>query len=81
MAILILGNIETRSEAAGVISRNVALRNELDLYVNILNVMSYEGVPSRQKDIDIVIVRQNTEGEYSMLEHEVKFLLLRLTGF
>lgn len=52
-------------------SRNVALRNELDLFVNVLNVRSYEGVPSRQKDIDIVIIRQNTEGEYSMLEHEV----------
>lgn len=64
------GNIETKSMATGVISRNVALRNELDLYVNVINCKSYEGVPSRQKNVDILIVRQNTEGEYAMLEHE-----------
>ncbi|KAK2588479.1 hypothetical protein KPH14_004462 [Odynerus spinipes] len=64
------GNIETRSTEAGVLSRNVALRNELDLYVNVLHCVSYPGVNSRQKNIDIVIVRQNTEGEYAMLEHE-----------
>lgn len=64
------GNIETRSKEASVISRNVAIRNELDLYVNVLHCMSYPGVPSRQKNIDITIIRQNTEGEYAMLEHE-----------
>ncbi|XP_063992092.1 isocitrate dehydrogenase [NAD] subunit gamma, mitochondrial [Diachasmimorpha longicaudata] len=64
------GNIETRSREAGVLSRNVALRNELDLYVNVLHYVSYPGVNSRQKNIDIVMVRQNTEGEYAMLEHE-----------
>lgn len=64
------GNIETRSREAGVLSRNVALRNELDLYVNVLHCVSYKGVRSRQQNIDIVIIRQNTEGEYAMLEHE-----------
>ncbi|XP_012216857.1 isocitrate dehydrogenase [NAD] subunit gamma, mitochondrial [Linepithema humile] len=64
------GNIETHSTETDVFSRNVALRNELDLYVNVLHCVSYPGVNSRQKNIDIVIVRQNTEGEYSMLEHE-----------
>jgi isocitrate/isopropylmalate dehydrogenase len=69
---LFLGNIETKSESASVVSRNVAIRNELDLFVNILHCKSYAGVPARQKDIDIVIIRQNTEGEYAMLEHEVR---------
>lgn len=64
------GNIETRSREAGVLSRNVALRNQLDLYVNVVHCVSYVGVSSRQNNIDIVIVRQNTEGEYAMLEHE-----------
>lgn len=68
--VAIKGNIETKSESAGVTSRNVALRNELDLYINILHCKSFPGVPARQKDIDIVIIRQNTEGEYAMLEHE-----------
>jgi len=54
-----------------VLSRNVALRNELDLFVNVLHCKSYPGVTARHKDIDVIIVRQNTEGEYAMLEHEV----------
>lgn len=69
--VAIKGNIETKSEQTGIISRNVALRNELDLYVNVLNCKSYPSVRGRQHEIDIVIVRQNTEGEYAMLEHEV----------
>lgn len=69
--VAIKGNIETKSESAAVLSRNVAIRNELDLYVNILHCKSYPGVPARQSNIDIVIIRQNTEGEYAMLEHEV----------
>lgn len=36
------GNIETRSTEAGVLSRNVALRNELDLYVNVLHCVSFQ---------------------------------------
>ncbi|RZC36672.1 isocitrate dehydrogenase [NAD] subunit gamma, mitochondrial-like, partial [Asbolus verrucosus] len=68
--VAIKGNIETKSESANVVSRNVAIRNELDLFVNVLHCKSYPGVPARQKDIDIVIIRQNTEGEYAMLEHE-----------
>jgi len=54
-----------------VVSRNVALRNELDLFINVLHCKSYPGVTARHKDIDIIILRQNTEGEYAMLEHEV----------
>ncbi|XP_049783997.1 isocitrate dehydrogenase [NAD] subunit gamma, mitochondrial isoform X1 [Schistocerca cancellata] len=68
--VAIKGNIETGSMNRAVISRNVALRNELDLYVNVLHCKSYPGIPTRQKGVDILIVRQNTEGEYAMLEHE-----------
>uniref|UniRef100_A0A1B6CXN1 Isopropylmalate dehydrogenase-like domain-containing protein n=2 Tax=Clastoptera arizonana TaxID=38151 RepID=A0A1B6CXN1_9HEMI len=68
--VAIKGNVETGSLDTNVISRNVALRNELDLFVNVLNCKSYSGVTARQKDIDIIIIRQNTEGEYAMLEHE-----------
>lgn len=68
--VAIKGNVETRSMQTGVISRNVALRNELDLFVNTVHCRSYKGIPSRHKNVDIVIVRQNTEGEYAMLEHE-----------
>ena len=36
-----------------------------------MNCKSFPGIPTRHKDVDILIVRQNTEGEYAMLEHEV----------
>lgn len=68
--VAIKGNIETKSELTGIVSRNVALRNELDLFVSVLNCKSYPGVRSHHQDVDLVIVRQNTEGEYAMLEHE-----------
>lgn len=66
----IKGNIETKSEDIGIISRNVAIRNELDLFINVVHCKSYPSIPSRHQDIDIIILRQNTEGEYAMLEHE-----------
>lgn len=68
--VAIKGNIETKSHGLDEVSRNVAIRNELDLYVNVLHCRSYPGIPSRHKNIDVVLIRQNTDGEYAMLEHE-----------
>ena len=65
------GNIESRENREGQISRNVELRNHLDLFSYIMHCKSFPGVETRHKNVDIVIVRQNTEGEYAMLEHEV----------
>lgn len=47
------------------------IRLELDLFVNVLHCKSQPGVKTRHNNIDIVLIRQNTEGEYSCLEHEV----------
>ena len=44
-------------------SRNVELRNSLDLFVNVLHVKSFPGVTMRHDNIDIMLIRQNTEGE------------------
>lgn len=71
MLLASLGNIETRSLNLDIVSRNVALRNELDLYVNVLHCVSFPGIKTRHHNIDILLIRQNTEGEYAMLEHEV----------
>lgn len=49
---------------------NMKLRNELDLYANVVHVKSLPGVKSRHQNIDCVIIREQTEGEYSALEHE-----------
>ena len=56
---------------SGFESVNVRLRRVLDLYANLRPVRNLPGVPSRFGDIDLVIVRENTEGLYSGLEHEV----------
>jgi isocitrate dehydrogenase (NAD+) len=66
------GGIESHACDPADYSRNVALRRNLDLYANVIEYKSYPGVESKYKDIDLVIVRQNSEGEYLMLEHEPK---------
>ena len=55
----------------GFTSVNVGLRKALELFANVRPVWTIEGIPSRYTDIDLVIVRENTEDLYSGLEHEV----------
>src|SRR5438128_2573040 len=57
--------------AGGAPSVNVALRKSLDLYANLRPVKNLPGVKSRFENVDVVIVRENTEDLYSGLEHEV----------
>lgn len=57
--------------AGGAPSVNVALRKALDLYANLRPVKNLAGLSSRFGDVDIVLVRENTEDLYSGLEHEV----------
>lgn len=64
------GNIETRHNSLNSKSRNVELRLRLGLFVNVVHCKSQDGVPTRHNNIDIVLIRQNTEGEYSCAEHE-----------
>uniref|UniRef100_A0A9J8BIQ0 Isocitrate dehydrogenase [NAD] subunit, mitochondrial n=1 Tax=Cyprinus carpio carpio TaxID=630221 RepID=A0A9J8BIQ0_CYPCA len=65
------GNIETNhTMPPNHKSRNNLLRTSLDLYANMMHCQSLPGVHTRHKNIDIIIIRENTEGEYSSLEHE-----------
>ncbi|XP_066526955.1 isocitrate dehydrogenase [NAD] subunit gamma, mitochondrial [Hoplias malabaricus] len=65
------GNIETNHTLPpSHKSRNNLLRTSLDLYANVMHCQSLPGVQTRYKNIDIIIIRENTEGEYSSLEHE-----------
>jgi len=57
--------------AGGAPSVNVALRKALDLYANLRPVKNLPGVQSRFENVDLVLVRENTEDLYSGLEHEV----------
>lgn len=46
------------------------LRRRLDLFANILHCKTVPTIPVRHKEIDIVLIRENTEGEYSGIEHQ-----------
>lgn len=55
-------------------------RLKLDLFANVIVCKSLPGSGARHKDVDFVVIRQNTEGEYSGLEHEVRCADGRLPG-
>jgi len=55
----------------GFASVNVELRQTFDLYANLRPVKNLPGVKARYQGIDLIVVRENTEGLYSGIEHEV----------
>jgi len=61
----------TTPVGGGHASVNVALRQSLDLYANLRPVRSLPNVKTRYDDVDLVVVRENTEDLYSGLEHLV----------
>jgi isocitrate dehydrogenase (NAD+) len=61
----------TTPVGSGFRSVNVALRQELGLYANLRPARSMQGVVSRYDDVDLVIVRENTEDLYAGIEHMV----------
>jgi isocitrate dehydrogenase (NAD+) len=60
-----------RTQGDAFESPNVTLRKVLDLYANLRPVRNFPGRVSRFTGVDVVIVRENTEGEYAGLEHRV----------
>ncbi len=61
----------TTPVGTGFRSVNVALRKELDLYANVRPARNLPQVPSRYSDVDIIVVRENTEDLYAGVEHMV----------
>jgi isocitrate dehydrogenase (NAD+) len=57
--------------AGGAPSINVGLRKTLNLYANVRPVKNLPGIKARFEDVDVVLIRENTEDLYSGLEHEV----------
>ena len=55
----------------GFSSINVALRKRFELFANFRPIRNLPHVPTRYPDVDLIIVRENTEGLYSGIEHEV----------
>ncbi|HEY7197078.1 MAG TPA: isocitrate/isopropylmalate dehydrogenase family protein [Gaiellaceae bacterium] len=60
----------TTPVGTGFRSVNVALRKELDLYGQVRPCKSYRGVRSRYDDVDVVVIRENTEDLYAGIEYE-----------
>lgn len=52
------------------VSLHFFIRDDLDLYANVVHVKSLPGLNVRHKNVDMVVIREQTEGEYSALEHE-----------
>ena len=61
----------TTPVGTGFRSVNVSLRKQFDLYANLRPARTYKGVVSRYTDIDLVVVRENTEDLYAGVEHMV----------
>ena len=61
----------TTPVGGGFTSINVTLRKRFELYVNFRPIKNLPGLETRYPGVDLIIVRENTEGEYVGLEHEV----------
>jgi isocitrate dehydrogenase (NAD+) len=55
----------------GFRSVNVAIRKALDLYANLRPARTMQGIPVCHQNVDLVVVRENTEGLYAGIEHDV----------
>lgn len=55
----------------GFKSVNVTLRQSLNLYANVRPIKTLEGIPSRYENVDLIIVRENSEDLYAGIEHMV----------
>ena len=61
----------TTPVGGGFPSINVALRKHFELYANFRPIQNLPHIPTRYPDVDLIIVRENTESLYSGIEHEV----------
>jgi isocitrate dehydrogenase (NAD+) len=59
----------------GHASLNVFLRKDLDIFASLSLIRNMGNWETRQKNVNMAIIRENTEGEYSGLEHTVSFIL------
>ena len=64
------GPVETPS-ASGLRSVNLLLRQTLDLFANLRPCHLYDGVPSVYDEVDVIVIRENTEGMYTGIELEM----------
>lgn len=59
------------SVGKGHVSLNLTLRRTFNLFANVRPCVSIRGFKTPYDDVNTVLIRENTEGEYSGIEHEV----------
>lgn len=66
-----------KSDAVGKghVSLNLTLRRTFNLFANVRPCVSIKGYKTPYDDVNTVLIRENTEGEYSGIEHEVLYSL------
>ena len=64
----------------GHVSLNLTLRRTFNLYANVRPCRSVAGFKTPYEDVNTVLIRENTEGEYSGIEHEVHKKLIFFIG-
>merc|ERR1712038_165043 len=60
----------TKQKMGKKLNLQMEVRRDLDIFANVSHIRSYEGVDTRYKNLDFIIVRETTEGEYCGEEHE-----------
>ena len=60
----------------GKSSRNMKIRRSLNLFANVVPIKNIPGIKTRHENVDFVVIRENTEGEYTGLEHQVSIYIL-----
>jgi isocitrate dehydrogenase (NAD+) len=72
------GILYTPVSKSGHKSLNVHFRKDLDIYASMTSIRNFPGkFPTRHSGVDIALIRENTEGEYSGLEHTVYIFKLQ----
>lgn len=64
------------SVGKGHVSLNLTLRRTFNLFANVRPCVSIRGFKTPYDDVNTVLIRENTEGEYSGIEHEVCIIYL-----
>lgn len=67
--IALKGKLHT-SMTTGRLSLNLRIRKQLEVFASVTSISSKPGIKTRHPDVDIVVIRENIEGEYSGLEHQ-----------
>jgi len=60
----------TKQKMGKKLNLQMEIRRDLDVFANVSHIKSYDGVETRYKNLDFIIVRETTEGEYCGEEHE-----------